>query len=299
MSALMVNKRKMAHVKVSYDSGSDGDIESDEDVKTKTVLKRKMKTLPKKQLTTNEMDDESDEDIDDEEEEDDGDEEEEDEEEEDDGDEEEDDGDEEEEGEEIPGVGWADAMASILRKEAPEEGSAVLAKSKDYAKAKEEEMKDYMERIKEKQSRKKWENMSKVIPKVTDREFEKSLQRIATKGVVQLFNAVKKQQKTREDKLKKVGGSQRKRAKVEASLTKGNFLDMLKGTPAPSSVDPSSKAKGSITSTEKPLSGDQPSWGVLRDDFMLGAGMKDWDKEGSEEDDDDEKNDSGLSSDSD
>lgn len=67
---------------------------------------------------------------------------------------------------------------------------------------------------------------------------------------MQLFNAVKKQQKTREDKLKKVGGSQRKRAKVEASLTKGNFLDMLKGTPAPSSVDPSSKAKGSITSVE-------------------------------------------------
>lgn len=36
---------------------------------------------------------------------------------------------------------------------------------------------------------------------------------------------------------------------------------------------------------------------------MLGAGMKDWDKEGSDdgsdEDDDDEKNDSGLSSDSD
>lgn len=116
-----------------------------------------MKTLPKKQLTTDEMDDESDEmddesdeDIDDEEEEeeDDGDEEEEDDEE-DDGDEG-DDGDEaEEEDVEIPGEGWADAMASILRKEAPEEGSAVLAKSKDYAKAKEEEMKDYMERIKE------------------------------------------------------------------------------------------------------------------------------------------------------
>ena len=61
------------------------------------------------------------------------------------------------------------------------------------------------------------------------------------RGVVQLFNAVRKQQKTREEKLKEVGGSQRKRAKVEASLTKGDFLDMLKGTPAPSRSDGSTK----------------------------------------------------------
>ena len=47
------------------------------------------------------------------------------------------------------GGGWADAMASILRKEAPEGSAAVLAKSKDFAKAKEEEKKEFMERVKE------------------------------------------------------------------------------------------------------------------------------------------------------
>ncbi|XP_054758269.2 RRP15-like protein [Lytechinus pictus] len=272
MSALKGIKRKIARVEVSYNSGSDGDIESDEELNTGTgtISKRKMKALPispPKQQSKEKLNNDSEED------------------------------DVENEDEEIPGGGWADAMASILRKETPEDASAVLAKSKDYAKAKEIEKKEFMERVKEKQSRKKWENMAKVMPKVTDKEFERSLQRIATKGVVQLFNAVKKQQKTREERLKEVGGSTRKRAKVEASLTKGNFLDMLKGTPAPSKVDPSSKKKESITSSKNTSVGAEPSWGVLRDDFMLGAGMKDWDKDDDEEEESDDDN--RLSSESD
>ncbi|XP_071506231.1 RRP15-like protein [Diadema antillarum] len=219
------------------------------------------------------------------------------------------DGEDEDESEVMPGGGggWADAMASILRKEAPEGSSAVLAKSKDYAKAKEQEHKEFMERLKEKQSKKKWENMARAIPKVTDRERERALQRIATKGVVQLFNAVKKQQKTREEKLKEVGGSQRKQAKVEASLTKGDFLDMLRGTPAPSKTDSNPKSRAGLSSSSQPATKEHPSWGVLRDDFMLGAKMKDWDKDdGSDESDLDDDNDrksdeenSGFSSDSD
>ena len=68
---------------------------------------------------------------------------------------------------------------------------------------------------------------------------------------MQLFNAVRKQQKTREEKLKEVGGSERKRAKVEASLTKGGFLDMLKGTPAPSRSDGSVKDVSGLASSGK------------------------------------------------
>lgn len=29
---------------------------------------------------------------------------------------------------------------------------------------------------------------------------------------------------------------------------------------------------------------EDPSWSVLKDDFMMGASMKDWDKESDEED---------------
>ena len=34
---------------------------------------------------------------------------------------------------------------------------------------------------------------------------------------------------------------------------------------------------------------EKPSWNILRDDFMMGSKMKDWDKNDNDVDDDDEK----------
>lgn len=93
---------------------------------------------------------------------------------------------------------------------------------------------------------------------VKDRETEKTLQRIATRykhshycsisfvisqfaescvelfgllrGVVQLFNAVKKHQKTIDDKVKEVSGSERKKAKILSSVSKKDFIDVLRRT---------------------------------------------------------------------
>jgi len=48
------------------------------------------------------------------------------------------------------------------------------------------------------------------------------------RGVVQLFNAVHKQQSLLEGKLAEAGPSVRQREKAMQSLTKGRFLDMLK-----------------------------------------------------------------------
>ncbi len=47
---------------------------------------------------------------------------------------------------------------------------------------------------------------------------------------MQLFNAVRKQQKSLEEKLKEVGSSELKRDKVLKSVSKGDFLDILKQT---------------------------------------------------------------------
>jgi len=48
------------------------------------------------------------------------------------------------------------------------------------------------------------------------------------RGVVQLFNAVHKQQMLLEGRLAEAGSSERLREKAVQSLTKGRFLDMLK-----------------------------------------------------------------------
>ena len=56
------------------------------------------------------------------------------------------------------------------------------------------------------------------------RDYEKSLQRVATKGIVQLFNTVRKQQQQQ--------SSTSKKEKKQNGINKGEFLDMLKNIDA-------------------------------------------------------------------
>lgn len=47
---------------------------------------------------------------------------------------------------------------------------------------------------------------------------------------MQLFNAVRKHQKTIDDQVKEVGGSERKKAKLLSSVSKKDFIDVLRRT---------------------------------------------------------------------
>ena len=76
-----------------------------------------------------------------------------------------------------------------------------------------------------------WNDVSKVLFSViVILTFRKCDFLIFSRGVVQLFNAVKKQQKVTEEKLTEAGSSVRKRDRVLQSISKGAFLDMLKGS---------------------------------------------------------------------
>ncbi|KAJ8946423.1 hypothetical protein NQ314_008905 [Rhamnusium bicolor] len=59
--------------------------------------------------------------------------------------------------------------------------------------------------------------------------IERTLQKIATKGVVQLFNAVKMQQNEISEKLKEAGPLEVRKEKVLKDLDKRAFLDVLMG----------------------------------------------------------------------
>lgn len=48
------------------------------------------------------------------------------------------------------------------------------------------------------------------------------------RGVVQLFNAVRTHQKKMEEEVKKAGSSERKRAKLMSSVSKRDFIDVLR-----------------------------------------------------------------------
>ena len=91
------------------------------------------------------------------------------------------------------------------------------------------------------------------------------------RGVVKFFNVCNQEQKEIEKQT--TGVSERKRDKVLSNLDKGSFLDKLK-----ENVD-------SDEEMNKTNDANKPTWSVLRDDFVLGAKMKDWEKESDDGED--------------
>ncbi|KAK7147926.1 hypothetical protein R3I94_010448 [Phoxinus phoxinus] len=182
--------------------------------------------------------------------------------------------------EENPNAGWAEAMAKILGKKTPDSKPSILLKNKEMDKIKEKEKKERLEKKKQIDKKRTWENMCREKPDVVrDREHERNLQRVATRGVVQLFNALKKHQKNVDEKMKEAGGSERKKSKVLSTVSKKDFIDVLRGADV---AHASTMKKEKVRPAEVKV--EDPSWSVLKDDFMMGASMKDWDKESDEED---------------
>ncbi|CAH6789642.1 RRP15-like protein [Phodopus roborovskii] len=177
--------------------------------------------------------------------------------------------------------GWADAMAKILNKKTSSNKSTILPKNKELEKEKEKLKQERLEKRKQLDKKREWEMMCRVKPDVVrDKEAERNLQRIATRGVVQLFNAVQKHQRNVGEKVKEAGGSIRKQAKLMSSVSKKDFISVLRGmggTNENSSAGKNPKAKQTEVKSE-----EGPGWKILQDDFMMGASMKDWDKESDE-----------------
>ncbi|XP_039075229.1 RRP15-like protein [Hyaena hyaena] len=176
-------------------------------------------------------------------------------------------------------VGWADAMAKILNKKTPRSKPTILVKNRELEKEKEKLKQERLEKRKQLDKKREWEMMCRVKPDVVkDKETERNLQRIATRGVVQLFNAVQKHQKNVDEKVKEAGSSIRKRAKLISTVSKKDFINVLRGMDA-STSGKSSTGKNLKAKQTEGKSEEGPGWTILRDDFMMGASMKDWDKE--------------------
>uniref|UniRef100_A0A8C6D794 RRP15-like protein n=1 Tax=Moschus moschiferus TaxID=68415 RepID=A0A8C6D794_MOSMO len=182
-------------------------------------------------------------------------------------------------------AGWADAMARVLSKKIPESKPTILVRNKELEKEKEKLKQERLEKRKQLDKKREWEMMCRVKPDVVkDKETERNLQRIATRGVVQLFNAVQKHQKNVDEKVKEAGGSIRKRAKLISSVSKKDFISVLRGMDG-SASEKNSAGKNSKAKQTEVKSEEGPGWTILRDDFMMGASMKDWDKESDGPDD--------------
>lgn len=220
-------------------------------------------------------------------------------------------GDDEDEG----NAGWANAFAKTLQQEKPKNKKyLVLSKAKKLADQKEqsdsdkkltfeidddgqEEKEDAkpimntddqkptnneleLAMIERKERNNKLQQL-RVKPASMDRERERSFKRIATKGVVQLFNAVRSQQRDLVNRLEKAGPLDHKRDEVLNNINKKQFLDMLMGGKQAKSEN----IDNAVKNEKNPQDGEsKPSqWSVLRDDFMTSKKLKHWDQEDDDE----------------
>ena len=212
-------------------------------------------------------------------------------------------GEPESEEETVGNAGWADAMAKVLAMgKNSSKPVSVLSKAKkgnskkrkssdgDGSSDSEPEPEKRLEPLAVRKAKKKEiDSIGRKVPNVLERNSEKILSKIATRGVVQLFNAVRDHQKDVKTKLKDAGGSFRKQEKVYKNLDRKSFIEMLSGKSgselqgggASGESQPVKKqkleAEGSGNTTES------SSWNILREDYMLGAKLKDWDKDSDEE----------------
>merc|ERR1711981_586058 len=136
--------------------------------------------------------------------------------------------------------GWADAMAKVLNtgKNTQSDKPMLLSKAKkdkDIENLQLNNSEDQKPKLKERPSvlrakKQELENVARKKPDIVkDRSKEKKLAKIATRGVVQLFNAVRDQQKSLKTQLDKAGLPITKRDKVYKNLDKDAFLEVLSG----------------------------------------------------------------------
>ena len=204
--------------------------------------------------------------------------------------------------------GFASMMNKILTQNVSEGSKSVPILAKRKTAIMKEIEKDIEDKIKVKKLRieKKIEREKQLdIPDMTTMTFEKGLKKIATKGVVALFNAISKAKRDNaavesedngeNDSLNASGSnglskknSKRKKesSKSIKDMTQENFLEMLKpSTSSSSSQNGSSNAKSNSISA---VDSKADTWNVLKDDYLLESklSLKNWDKDS----DDDEGN---------
>jgi hypothetical protein len=107
-------------------------------------------------------------------------------------------------------------------------------------------------------------------------EQERAFRRVATRGVVALFNAIAKHQKKADDVDEK-----EEKGNDTKKLTKQSFLEMIRNKAL-------SRGSGSVATATKSITSEEPKWNALNDDYMLDS-TKNWEEESSNESGDEDK----------
>lgn len=120
----------------------------------------------------------------------------------------------------------------------------------------------------QKEAKRKPQFLLRVKPSLNDREHEKALKKIALRGTVQLFNAVRKQQKELQEQLDEAGPLDHKKDAVLNNINKRKFLDVLMSGERAKSVFVDNPVKREMvkeeSDEEEQNDNRKKQWSVLR-----------------------------------
>ena len=133
-------------------------------------------------------------------------------------------------------------------------------------------------------------------PSASDLDRERTFRKIAQRGVVQLFNAVKNQQSDMDRKLQTTKLESKRDEIIRSTENKKNFLDtLMSGARSRSELVDKDVKKEKMEHSSDDFDEDddeemprKSTWSALRDDFMTGKNIG-WDK-----DNEDDENSSGT-----
>jgi hypothetical protein len=182
--------------------------------------------------------------------------------------------------------GMANAMTRILCSNQKQGPSVVLSKTKTPLQVMTEKEKKQQTEFSEKVRRNREKRLSAmVIPEISAREIERERthRRIATRGIVALFNAIAKhqQQQTNATTTTTTSSEEIASKKKETKLTKTAFLEKIKQTAV--NRNKSLDERNTITAKKnETVTTKESKWNALKDDYMMDS-KKNWDEESSSE----------------
>ena len=222
-------------------------------------------------------------------------------------DENEEDEDEEEEGQKKDGMG--DMLSKILSQSVTA-SNPVLAKRKTAIMKEMEDDKKDRDRLKRLRTQRKTEREKQMeVPDASSADYERQLRKLATRGVVSLFNAISTAKRDEAEVHAAAAAKAAEQAKdisrVDVKrMTQANFLELLKGDEASKSNQTTgaegdsaatgaataavtaigsegSEAKKSSSSAASSAVAKDKSWSALRDNYLLEntTTLKNWDKD--------------------
>jgi hypothetical protein len=225
-------------------------------------------------------------------------------------------------------TGMADAMSRILGVGAsthrlPKAGKStvnniVLSKTITPLQKRRRQEKEEEEELRKKQKQRRVRNLTAMHTPIScltmgsngnELELERGYKRVATRGVVALFNAITQHQ--HQKKQQAVITPTNGKNSPAQPLTKYGFLEKIKNSAQPSGASAMLHESTMVTQDEhatvehqsylktnrieephrnKDAKNKTKGWNALKDDFMMNTKLKDWDKELSDNDYDDNDN---------